>query len=395
MTVAAIRPEASWRNQLKEGRNGLAKCMTNTVLFLQHLPAFAGKFRYNELSGLVEFAGVELQDHDYVDIRVIIEKADYIPDKADVPAAVERVAKERSYHPIRDYLNALNWDGVPRVDLWLSTYLGAADHQLMRSFASKFLIGAVARVMKPGSKMDNVLVLEGPQGIGKTSAVGALFGEDYMTSSVDDFSSKEAAISIQGMWVAELAELAALNKSDVLKAKKFITETFDRYRPPYGRHTVRRPRQCVIIGTTNDDRYLKDTTGNRRYWPVPVTTVDTPGLVEARDQIWAEAIHRYRAGERWWLADAEELRLAGAVQRERIDEDVWAPQIDSLLSSPDISSKGHVTVSALLTGLGVELDRRTKAHEMRVAQHLASRGYQKKKMRIDGHPMTAWLPPGS
>lgn len=391
MVVAAVRLDTSWRSRLKEGRNGLTKCMTNTVLFLQNLPEFAGKFRYNELSGLVEFNGTELQDVDYVDIRVIIERAGYIPDKGDVPPAVERVARERAYHPIREYLDGLTWDGSPRIDMWLTTYLGAADHQLMRSFASKFLIGAVARVVKPGSKMDNVLVLEGPQGLGKTSAVGALFGEDYMTSSVDDFSSKEAAISIQGMWVVELAELAALNKSDVLKAKKFITETFDRYRPPYGRHTVRRPRQCVIIGTTNDDRYLKDTTGNRRYWPVPVALLDIPELVAARDQMWAEALHRYHAGEKWWLTNADELRFAEIVQRDRIDEDVWAPQIDGLLTSPDINSRGYVTVSALLAGLQVEIDRRTKAHEMRVAQHLASRGYKKKKMRVDGAPTTVWL----
>lgn len=192
------------------------------------------------------------------------------------------------------------------------------------------------------------------------------------------------------MWVVELAELAALNKSDVLKAKKFITETVDQFRPPYGRHTVRRPRQCVIIGTTNDDKYLKDTTGNRRYWPVPVHAIDIAGLRSVRDQLWAEAVQRYRYAEQWWLTD-EDTRLAEAVQRDRIDEDVWAPQLDGLLASPEFAIRDYVTVSGLLMGLNLEVDRRTKAHEMRVALHLASRGYTKAKIRIDQRPTSVWV----
>ncbi len=381
----------AWRDRIQTNKNGPVKCLTNLVLYLQNLPDFAGQFRFNELSGLVELGGEPLQDCDYIDIRVIIEKAGYYPDKSDVPLAVERIARDRSYHPIREYLDSLTWDGQPRLDRWLTTYLGAADHALMRSFASKFLIGAVARVFQPGCKMDNLLVLEGPQGLGKTTVVGALFGENYMTSSLEDFGSKEAAISVQGQWVVELAELAALNKSDVLKAKKFITETVDQYRPPYGRHNVRRPRQCVIVGTTNDETYLKDTTGNRRYWPVPVRSIDVAGIRCDRDQIWAEAVSRYNGGEHWWLENAEELKMAEAVQRDRIDEDVWAPQLDDMLRHEDFA--GDVQVSSLLAGLQVATDRRTKAHEMRVAQHLASRGFQKVKKRVGGAPVNVWRRP--
>jgi putative DNA primase/helicase len=389
--VAAVVNLNAWRGQVQVGKQGPLKCLTNLVLYLQNLPEFAGNFRFNELSGLVELGGLPLQDCDYVDIRVIIEKAGYYPDKSDVPIAVERVARDRSYHPIREYLDGLAWDGQARLDGWLTTYLGAADHALMRSFAAKFLIGAVARVFQPGCKMDTVLVLEGAQGLGKTTAVGALFGENYMTSSLEDFGSKEAAISVQGQWVVELAELAALNKSDVLKAKKFITETVDQFRPPYGRHTVRRPRQCVIVGTTNDETYLKDTTGNRRYWPVPVLRIDLAGIRRDRDQIWAEAVDRYKAGEHWWLEDADELKMAEAVQRDRIDDDVWAPQLDELLRHEDYA--GDVQVSNLLAGLKMETERRTKAHEMRVAMHLASRGFKKVKKRLGGVPVNVWQRP--
>ena len=386
--VAATNANA-WRSDLIEGKHGPVKCMTNTVLYLENLTKFAGQFRFNQLSCLVELAGRPLQDTDYVDIRIVIENAGYIPEKSDLPLAVERVARNRSYHPIQDYLGAQVWDEQPRLDTWLSNYLGAEDHPLMRSFASKFLIGAVARVFEPGCKMDNMLVFEGPQGLGKTTAVGALFGEQYMTSGIEDFGNKDAAIGIEGRWVVELAELAALNKSDVLKAKKWITETADQYRPPYGRHTVRRPRQIVIIGTTNDSNYLKDTTGNRRYWPVPVKAIDIPGVRQARDQIWAEAVHRYRHGEEWWL-DAHDTVQAAAVQRDRIEEDVWAGDLDVLLAEPEVIALGYVTVPALLAGLNLTVDRRGKAQEMRVAQHLASRGYSRIKMRVNGKPSNVW-----
>lgn len=389
--VAAVVNLNSWRDRLQINKHGPVKCITNLVLYLQNLPEFAGNFRYNELSGLVELCGEPLQDCDYVDIRVIIERAGYYPEKGDVPAAVERVARDSSYHPIREYLDELQWDGSPRLDIWLTAYLGAADHALMRSFAAKFLIGAVARIYEPGCKMDNLLVLEGAQGLGKTTVVGALFGEAYMTSSVEDFGNKEAAIAIQGQWVVELAELAALNKSDVLKAKKWITETVDQFRPPYGRHTVRRPRQCVLIGTTNDQTYLKDTTGNRRYWPVPVNSIDVPGIRRDRDQIWAEAVTRYRDGEHWWLEAADDLKMAEAVQRDRIDDDVWADQLDDLLGQKDFA--GDVRISALLAGLGVETERRTKAHEMRVGLHLTSRGFHKLRKRVGGVPVNVWVRP--
>lgn len=388
--VAAPIPIRNWRDKLRQGKQGPVKCMTNILLYLENLPELKGRFRLNELSGDVDIDGVAIQDHDYVDVRVIMELDGYIPDKTDISAAIQRVARDHVYHPVRDYLTSLEWDGAARLDGWLIDQLGAPDHQLIRSFGAKFLIGSVARVMKPGCKMDNVLVWEGPQGIGKSTAISILYGENFMTSSIGDFGTREAPISIQGRWVAEIAELAALNKADNLDAKKFITETVDRFRPVHGKHTVDRPRQCVIIGTTNDKTYLKDPTGNRRYWPVPCTKINFDGLAAARDQLWAEAFHRFRAGEHWWLENEQELRDASTAQSDRLEDDPWAAALDKVLAEPEMKLRGFVTTTGMLHSLNVTIDRQNKASEMRVAAHLAKRGMIKTKKRVDGFPQWIW-----
>lgn len=387
-----IIPLNAWKGRLAEGKNGAKKTLANLLLFLENTPGLGKSIRFNDFTGRPEWRGRPLQDEDLIEMRLLIEEAgrdhNFDADRTDIRPMVERVALENKYDPVRDYLDGLKWDGKARLGTWLRDIMGAPDHPVIGVFGTKFLIGAVARVYEPGCQMDNMLVLEGRQGAGKTTACAALFGRDYMISSISDFKSKEAAIALQGRWVVEVAELAALNKTDVRDVKKFITETVDQYRPVHGRSTIDRPRRCVFVGTTNEHQYLKDATGNRRFWPVPCGDIDMDGIRENRDQLWAEAVALYRSGEPWWIVDAGQIKLAEAAQAERTEEDPWGETIDRWLAEPEQVMTEFVTVSTVLThALRVPIERQDKRFEMRVADHLAKRKWKRARRRpVKGLP---------
>ena len=322
-----IIPLNAWRGSLEPGRNGAKKTLANLLLFIQNTPGLGKSIRFNEFTGRVEWRGAPLQDEDLIEMRLMIEEAgrndNFDADRTDIRPMIERVALDNKYDPVRDYLDNLKWDGTARINTWLRDFMGAPDHPVIGIFGAKFLIGAVARCYAPGCQMDNMLVLEGRQGAGKTTACAALFGREYMISSISDFKSKEASIALQGRWVVEVAELAALNKTDVRDVKKFITETVDQYRPVHGRSTIDRPRRCVFVGTTNEHQYLKDATGNRRFWPVPCGDISVEGIRDNRDQLWAEAVALFRGDEPWWITDDSHIKLAEAAQADRTEEDPW------------------------------------------------------------------------
>jgi hypothetical protein len=184
-----------------------------------------------------------------------------------VGAAIQTVAQKRPFHPVREYLNALKWDREPRIDTWLSRYLGVAENTYSKAVGAAWLISAVARVMKPGTKVDTALILEGKQGIGKSSALRILGGE-WFTDDLADMGSKDSKMQSMGAWIIELAELSSMTRSEVERVKNFMGMEVDSFRPPYGRNTIDVPRQCVYAGSTNRDDYLLDQTGNRRFWPV-------------------------------------------------------------------------------------------------------------------------------
>ena len=194
-----------------------------------------------------------------------------------VSRSVNAVAREITVHPVRDYLGALAWDGMPRLETWPCRYLGAEDTAFNRTVGALWLISAVARIFRPGVKADHMLVLEGPQGAKKSTALKILAGEAWFTDELPDLGSKDAAMHMHGVWIIEMAELDAIGKAEVSRIKAFLTRTTDRYRPPYGRYTIEVPRQCVFAGTVNPDTYLRDETGNRRFWPVRCGTIDIDG----------------------------------------------------------------------------------------------------------------------
>lgn len=377
----------AWHGKIqKDGRGKPRRNLHNLFLFLKESPGLGRTLRFNEFAGRVEWNGAPLADEDIIEIRLIIEEAGasvgFEPNAADVRQAVYRHAQEHKFDPVREYLDGLSWDKQPRLDTWLKVYMGAPDHEMIAVFGAKFLIGSVARAYSPGCQMDNMLVFEGKQGAGKTTAVAALFGRDYMISSISDFKSRDASIYLQGRWVAEIAELAALSKTDIRDVKKFLTETVDQYRPVNGKEVIDRPRRTVFVGTTNEHQYLKDATGNRRFWPVPCGVVKVDAIAADRDQLWAEAVHRYRTGEPWWLTDDAQIAASEAVQGDRAEQDPWGEFIDAWLDEPENRSLDFVTAASILrNALKMTADRIGRNDEMRVSNHLAKRGWKHSKRR--------------
>lgn len=259
--------------------------------------------------------------------------------KEIVGQAIEAFARERRFHPVRDWLNSLVWDGVSRIDRWLFTYLGAKAEddsaiEYVRMIGKMFLIAMVARVFKPGCQCDYMLVLEGPQGALKSTACRTLAGDAWFTDSLpNNVTSKDAKQHLRGVWLAEIKELASFKKAETEDLKSFIDRRGEKYRPPYAKRDVMEPRQCVLVGTTNEDVYIKDDSGGRRYWPAAVAAIAIKRLAEDREQLFAEALIAYRQDERWWPNQADEDRYFKPQQEKRQDQDAWLPAISHWLST--------------------------------------------------------------
>ena len=301
-----------------------------------------------------------------------------------VGRAIQTVAREKLVHPVRDYLNALKWDGTPRLDMWLTRYLGVEDTLYARAVGSRFLISAVARVFEPGCQVDHMLILEGPQGIQKSSALRALAGS-WFADRISRLGSKDSSMEVAGVWLIEMAELDALTKATNSAIKSFVTRRHDRYRPPYGKHVIDQPRQCVFTGSINPTGgYLKDPTGARRFWPVVCGVIDQAGLVHDRDQLWAETLVRFRAGATWWLETPDLEALASAEQELQFQVDPWAETVgDWLIERADVS------ISEVLTGaLGIPAASQSHSAEIRVAVILKSNGFKQYRPGKKGQPRT-------
>jgi hypothetical protein len=220
--------------------------------------------------------------------------------KTDCVTYLTSLAAGDAYHPVRDFLTSLEWDGLPRLDTWLVDYAGAEDKEINRAFGRCTILGAVARVCRPGTKHDTLLVLEGPQGSGKSELVGALGGEWSTEGLTFDLSSKEIMEVTENVWIAEIAELVGLGTKESNRVKRLLSSKAEKARKAYDRLATNALRQFIMIGTTNHTQYLRDLTGDRRYWPVACAVkreIDVSGFRKARDQILAEALHRLQAGE--------------------------------------------------------------------------------------------------
>lgn len=316
---------------------------------------------------------------------------------ASVEAAAHAAAHQHAFHPVLDWLDALRWDGVPRLNHWLTNAFDAENNRYHRAVGAKFLIAAARRVRHPGCKFDTMLVLEGVQGLGKSRACEALFGPDWFSDSVPaDLTSKDAAMALHGKWCLEFAEIESLIRAEVETIKAFLSRRVDRFRPPYGRAYIERPRQCVLIGTTNKDDYLRDDTGNRRIWPVRCRAASPDWIRVNRDQLWAEAAVREAAGETLWLDDDEVLVFAVSAQSERMAEDVWLiPVMDWLR----ILTTDEIRIADVLTGaVNVPRERQTIREQRRIGAILRALGWRPINARRgpDGKKRQGkvWIAPG-
>lgn len=306
----------------QEGGKRLRNCEANVFTVLLRSPEWRGVLRFNEVTKRLEVEGGPLglnADPETLDVLVAnwIQRSGYgqlglQPKAQTVAPQILAVAKRNSHDPVADFLEGLVWDGKPRLDELLVAYFGAkGDPSYLRAVGAKFAISAVARALRPGCKVDTILILEGPQGLRKSTAFRILGGQ-YFSDAPIDVSNKDSAMLASQFWFIELAELSTFRKSEAQALKAFISRTEDTYRPPYGRTNVQTPRRCVFVGTTNDEDYLRDPTGHRRFWPVKCTSIDTDALTRDRDQLWAEAVERFHQGETWWLTTEQ---AAGAEQQ--------------------------------------------------------------------------------
>lgn len=373
-------------------------------------PRWEGRIRWDEFAHELKFTEEPdpdsnggpvvrlLQDTDETEIAIWLERVyGMTVATALVSSVIALVARQHRFHPIRDYLNGLDWDGTPRLNDFLPTMFGAEDTELNRAMGRRWLISCVARVMQPGCKVDTTLILVGKQGAGKSTAFQALTGQsEWFSDSHLEIGSKDAYQSIQGVWIYEIGELDSISRREATTVKAFLSAQEDKYRPSYGRNQVQFKRQVVFVGSTNESEFLNDPTGSRRFWPVRAGEVDVAGIRASRDQLWAEAAHLFEQGEQWWLTDHESLLLkAGSDGFET--QDAWESLIASWVESDSISgqvshySRDNFPMADVLAGaLGLDAKSMSKAAQMRAASILRKLGFEKRRTRDEGKVVRYW-----
>lgn len=383
----ALSDAHDWPDLTKEGY--IKATMRNAKLAVQRLGLECSfdQFRHRKMVlGLLrqEYQG-ELTDDCCTLIRnTILERFDFDPGAQNTRDAVDALCLENPFHPIRDYLDSLNWDGVSRIDMLFHTYFGAADTVLNRAIGRKMMVAAVRRVRQPGCKFDTVVVAEGPQGSGKSTAFKVLAGEEnFSDAEILTLSQKEQMEMIEGVLIQELSELEGISRAETTKVKAFASRTHDTGRPAYGRFREKRPRQCILVGTTNEDKYLRDQTGNRRFWPVKTGVIDLAALAKDRDQLWAEAAYWEEKEEA--LVLPEELWAVAAVEQEaRLEDDPWVEQLEAiperLIETTDDEER---VKSKDLLGIGVleiPIERQQQFQTKRIAGLMRKLGWEGPKL---------------
>lgn len=335
-----------------------------------------------------QYAG-ELSDEATQMLRVMIgAEYDFDPGLTNTHDAAVQECLQNAFDPVQEYLDGLQWDGQKRLGGWLHRYLGADDSKFNSVVGVLVLAAAVRRVRVPGAKFDQIVVLESPEGRGKSTAIEILAGaENFSDQSILTLDDKGQQEAIQGIWLYEIADLAGMSKADVEKVKAFASRKVDRARPAYGRARVDRPRRCVFFATTNNETYLKSQTGNRRFWPVRVSRIDTEGLARDRDQIWAEAVRAEKVA-RELVMPVGMWGHATAIQDQRVDEDPWLSLLADLKGKEVEGVRGtefRVSTRDLFeTSLKLGADKITDGAAKRLAFVMRRLGWRGPELFKDG-----------
>ena len=381
--------------------------LANAYAALKYDPQWEGVLVFNEFSlhavtkkptPWEKPAGSRWVDHDDSLTANWLQHYGILVNSKVAAEAVQTVAKENNFHPVRDYLTGLQWDKQPRLDHWLRTYLGAEDTAFIRAIGARWLLSAVARIFRPGCQVDHTLLLEGPQGIRKSTALRVLAGDEWFADHISDLGSKDSRIELHGKWILELSELDKVRRGELERVKAFLSARTDHFRVPYGRRAEDVPRSCVFAASTNDQTPFTDETGNRRFWPVRCESISIEKLTADRDQLWAEARKRYLEQPIWWL-ETQELRSAAESEQEsRYDPGVWDDCIMAWIEDPKQtyetdggaqlpiqpfdSTRDRVTIADVLVhAIGKPLERCTQTDKNQVSRCLVHEGWKRKQVR--------------
>jgi predicted P-loop ATPase len=388
---------------MKAGVQIILPTVRNMAEFFAWDPKWKGRIRMNWRTW-VEIDGATMRNSDWVDMAGVIarEWGCKEPRKSDVFEALEKAAECHSYEPMQEYLAGLTWDGIPRLDTWLVT-AGAEDTPATRLIGRRWMIGAAGRGLHEaqngakledgkGTKMDYCLVLEGPQGVRKSSLLAALALPGLFFDSNFSFGKAGKAadlyMAMRRNFIVEMAELAGMTKSDVDDVKATLSSREDTYRPPYGRVVESFPRRSVLTGSVNEMGWVRDFTGARRFWPVPCSNMLDPDWVaKHRDQLWAEATHFYRAGEIYW-EDAALTALLQPLHDERVDLPGWASRIEDFVISAAVQERKFFRMNTLITTYPNELMRQS---QRTIGGVLRKLGWEVRIFRIGDKTLRLWV----
>lgn len=397
-----------WKSLLITNDKGklIPSSLKNAILFLQHHHDFKDVFRLNDFQSEIyvarcplwdspaRFEPHRLEDNDITEAAAAIERFGLNGSTDTVYKAIRVVAERNKFHPAREYFDSLEWDGVDRLGTWLEKYLGAHDDdkRYLSFIGRKWMTAAVKRVYEPACKFDHILVMEGKQGRGKSTAfeyLATFGGKPHFTDNIKltDIQNKDTILLLQGSIIVELAELAGFNKKEDDEIKGWITVKEDRCRVPYGKTITVFKRQFVLGASTNNYEYLKDPTGNRRYWPCKVGIIDLKGIEQDREQLWAQAVHHYREGL-YIGPTIEEIELAEAAQNKRLASDVWEDSVYRAIR--DLGGVSFKT-GEILSSMGISVERQDHRSSRRVNDILRKLGYENTIKKRNGKSERIWM----
>lgn len=346
---------------------------------------------FDEFSQRPFLADVPLENIHLQKISEWVQRQGVLASRQVIDDAALYVAGLNKFHEVRDWLETLEWDQIPRINQVLIDHADAEDTPLVRVFSERWIIQAVARIYSPGCQADATLVLEGTQDLGKSSFFRAMFGDRWFADSIPSLESKDAQIQLLGIWCIEVSELAAFNKVENAKIKQFLTSRDDRFRLPWDRLAAQHPRQSVFGATVNPGAggYLKDETGGRRFWPIAVSRMDTAAIYAARPQLWAEAVAKYKNKIRWHITEPDLLKSAKEAQGLRYVGDPWMEAIGRYLEGKDWVLLSDIFVSGLNITSTADHDQRSMN---RIVACLGHYNWIRHQKRISGKPKWGYSP---